>query len=829
MKKTLLFVAFLLLGFVGFGQNEMPYIIQYHTQNDTIYHNTHSVDGIHIDAFGHELMHESETEWSSLLELDTVYVYRDKFKKLIGDIGDWDEVLFSNEQICLYKEGGRDGIPYEFLSIYINDSIPQGYFLYTTFDEEGNPDFFNFNDSCFMKINRYYGEYYYDATVISSDMSFFNMDSVRMEEGLGKVHERYFNSVRATPAEEALARQNCVLGAASMALGIGGIVTGCMMLVPGVNVAVGATIAIAGAATYLSGALLATHAMDQLISDGTHTEGFEEASEITGMLGSSTSMASFLSNLFMTGFSQYLGQSLLHEEANWPYELAERLRNMELTATGRAALLDSENHTVRLFGSIREKLNPNDRFGILVTRDPDAKHIEYCQMLESSYPLGEFYCDFAGLEPLEGYYYRSYYYATELVGYESLSPWFVSEKKSFKMPGVVTMEHEQGSGSSNSFWLHGAFQDVANQNTHTVGFCYSYTNVTPTYGDETMEQTVYENGEFTGHLFLNSEYNCCYYRAYAFIAGEIAYGEVRQIGVAVTTYEVENITSTTATGGGEVTDDGSSPVTERGICWSTSTNPTVNGNHAANGSGTGSFTVSMNNLTAGTTYHVRAYAMVGGEPVYGNEVSFRTDEPQGDWVDLGLPSGLLWATRNVGASSPEGYGDYFAWAETQPKSWYDWDNYTYSCHDDYYPDLTKYCNDSDYGCNGYTDNLTILQAGDDAATANWGNGCRTPTLEEWEELIDHCTSVWTTQNGVYGRRFTGPNGNTLFLPAAGYRRDDNLDYAGSGGYYWSSSLYTGRPNRAWYCLFTSGYSSMDSYYGRDHGHSVRAVRSARQK
>lgn len=204
-------------------------------------------------------------------------------------------------------------------------------------------------------------------------------------------------------------------------------------------------------------------------------------------------------------------------------------------------------------------------------------------------------------------------------------------------------------------------------------------------------------------------------------------------------------------------------------------------------------------------------------------------EEEHNWVDLGLPSGLLWAVRNVGASSPEDYGDYFAWAEIQPKSYYDWDNYTYSCHDDYYYDLTKYCNRSEFGCNGYTDNLTILQAGDDAATANWGNGCRTPTDGEWEELLNHCTSVWTTQNGVYGRRFTGPNGNTLFLPAAGYRRDDNLDYAGSGGYYWSSSLYTGRPNRAWYCLFTSGYSSMDSYYGRDHGHSVRAVRSARQK
>ena len=202
-------------------------------------------------------------------------------------------------------------------------------------------------------------------------------------------------------------------------------------------------------------------------------------------------------------------------------------------------------------------------------------------------------------------------------------------------------------------------------------------------------------------------------------------------------------------------------------------------------------------------------------------------EEEHNWVDLGLPSGLLWTTRNVGASSPEDYGDYFAWAETQPKSYYDWSTYTYTCGD--WDDVTKYCNDSYFGCNGYTDNLTILQAGDDAATANWGSGWRTPTTGEWEELLSHCTSVWTTQNGVYGRRFTGPNGNTLFLPAAGYRWCGNLYIAGSVGYYWSSSLNTDYPNNAWYCNFYSGYCNMYGYGYRSYGHSVRAVRSARQK
>ena len=192
-----------------------------------------------------------------------------------------------------------------------------------------------------------------------------------------------------------------------------------------------------------------------------------------------------------------------------------------------------------------------------------------------------------------------------------------------------------------------------------------------------------------------------------------------------------------------------------------------------------------------------------------------------DWVDLGLPSGLLWATRNVGATSPEDYGDYYAWGETTPKSVYDWPTYIY-CNG-YFNQLTKYCSNSDYGYNGFIDNLTILQPGDDAATANYGG--RTPTKEEWEELINNTTVTWTTQNGVNGRLFTGTNGNSLFLPAAGFRWESSLNDAGSYGYYWSSSLGTDLPISAWLFYFHSGGQYV-YYSNRFDGHSVRAVRSA---
>ena len=198
------------------------------------------------------------------------------------------------------------------------------------------------------------------------------------------------------------------------------------------------------------------------------------------------------------------------------------------------------------------------------------------------------------------------------------------------------------------------------------------------------------------------------------------------------------------------------------------------------------------------------------------------EEVDKDWVDLGLPSGLLWATRNVGATSPEDYGDYFAWGETSPKEVYNWDTYRY-CNGDY-DQLTKYCSKSSFGYNGFTDNLTILQPGDDAATANYGG--RTPTKEEWQELLNNTTVSWTTLNGVNGRLFTASNGNSLFLPAAGYRWVSSLYDAGSDGDYWSSSLYTDDPVYAWYFYVGSGDQDMSSS-GRDNGHSVRAVRSAR--
>jgi hypothetical protein len=300
----------------------------------------------------------------------------------------------------------------------------------------------------------------------------------------------------------------------------------------------------------------------------------------------------------------------------------------------------------------------------------------------------------------------------------------------------------------------------------------------------------------------------------------------------VETNSAFNITNTSAILAGNVTNDWGDSITSRGFLYGTSSSNLSN--RVVCGLGTGSFTKTLTGLAASTTYYYKAYATNSIGTAYGEVRSFTTTSysaPTGHvngygYVDLGLPSGTKWATCNVGADSPIGYGDYFAWGETTVKSNYSWN--TYSWCNGSSSTLTKYCNDSEYGYNGFTDYLNILYASDDAATANWGSGWRMPTKEEFEELINNCTYTWTIENGVTGFLFKGPNRNSIFLPAAGCREGSDVGSVGSNGYYWSSSLYLGtgtlyssNPNYA-RCLYLLGDPYMGINY-RYYGYSVRPV------
>ena len=357
------------------------------------------------------------------------------------------------------------------------------------------------------------------------------------------------------------------------------------------------------------------------------------------------------------------------------------------------------------------------------------------------------------------------------------------------------------------------------------GVCWS-TSPNPTINDN-ITTNGNGTGTFTSDL-VNLTANTTYYvRAYANNSAGTGYGneisftteeeEAELTPPTVITSEVIDITETTAVSGGNVTDDGGATVTARGICWSISQDPTIDDNDGmtTDGNGTGTFTSNLVNLTANTTYYVRAYATNEKGTSYGDEMSFTTEEedeegcePDGEiagyyYVDLGLPSGVKWATCNVGASSPEDYGDYFAWGETSPKAEYTWEN-----------SVTFGDQMSDISGNAQYD----------AATANWGGSWRMPTNDEMQELVDHCEWEWTEVNGVNGSRVIGPNGSCIFLPAAGARGGSSLYDDGDHGYYWSSTPDDGGDdNSAFYLGFDNGYGLVFWYGNRYDGMTVRPI------
>lgn len=194
-------------------------------------------------------------------------------------------------------------------------------------------------------------------------------------------------------------------------------------------------------------------------------------------------------------------------------------------------------------------------------------------------------------------------------------------------------------------------------------------------------------------------------------------------------------------------------------------------------------------------------------------------------VDLGLPSGTMWANMNVGAEHPEDYGLFFAWGETTGYGTDTSDGYTFDwagykwCAGSYF-DIVKYCTKRDYGIK---DDKIVLELDDDAAHVNWGGDWRMPTYEEMKELLDYTTNEPTTLNGVDGIKFTSNvNGNSIFLPVAGYRENNNLFYSGFKGYYWTSTLVEGSPKWA-YALFTNKLGSECYGYYRTNGQSIRPV------
>ena len=295
---------------------------------------------------------------------------------------------------------------------------------------------------------------------------------------------------------------------------------------------------------------------------------------------------------------------------------------------------------------------------------------------------------------------------------------------------------------------------------------------------------------------------------------------------SVETVEVRGVTSNSAEVVCNVSEDGGAEVTSRGVCWGEGENPVIEtASSMGAGSGIGNYECEIKGLNSNATYYVRAYATNSAGISYGEVISFKTsfgggndnggDDDSGDnnfdtdgeisghgYVDLGLPSGVKWATCNVGAETPTGFGDYFAWGETSPKAEYTWENSV-----TYGEQMSDISGNAQY----------------DAATANWGGSWRMPTREQMQELVDHCEWEWTQVNGVYGSKVTGPNGSCIFLPAAGGRYGSSLGYDGSYGFCWSSTPYDDYYGNYAYGLgFLDGSEYVSSYY-RYNGLTVRPL------
>lgn len=269
------------------------------------------------------------------------------------------------------------------------------------------------------------------------------------------------------------------------------------------------------------------------------------------------------------------------------------------------------------------------------------------------------------------------------------------------------------------------------------------------------------------------------------------------------------------------------------VCWGTDVHGFIywekgdaaNTTQIVNAKDDGEYFSTTIDLKPECNYIVQAMCNLSETPWFGNKIEFTTSTSSSEvdgtheYVDLGLPSGTLWATCNVGANSPEEAGGYYAWGEKEEKSYYSWDNYILS--DEHGLSFYKYCTDKN---RGTVDNKTTLELDDDVAYVKLGKNWRMPNGEEIDELLKSCSWEWESRNGVYGQKITGPNGNSIFMPATGFHSSGPIS-VGSCGCYWSSSLNK-EDNKCAISLFFDSGNDFNSQFAMDwrrYGFSVRPI------
>ena len=312
------------------------------------------------------------------------------------------------------------------------------------------------------------------------------------------------------------------------------------------------------------------------------------------------------------------------------------------------------------------------------------------------------------------------------------------------------------------------------------------------FGNYFKQYKIAKDGIVSLDLFLSDE-DILYARLLNAEGNLISQAVIRSI-IEVTTSEVSNITTNSAVCSGSYNSTYEEGVYEKGICWGLYPySADVNNNKIVANSDSENFSCTITDLYSYTTYYVRAYIKTFDDVIYGEEISFTTEkiEHQSDgningyeYVDLGLPSGLKWATCNVGASYVEDIGNYYAWGEVEEKKRYNIENSI--TFDKPMPDISG----------------NIIY---DAATANCGATWRIPTKKEILELVTFCESECIKCNGVWGTKFIGPNKKSIFLPYTGYKYQNNIDChwnQGGCGFYWCSTPYTDEKS----CIIITEYA-----------------------
>lgn len=631
------------------------------------------------------------------------------FTSIKSDLNDFDELIYSEDlNDVIFIKNQDNGLPESIL--ILPDNQNGEHFGVFKFDEHGMPTVMNLSGITALVSN--ISGNTFDLTLINNDDAVYVLN--KLDAGIDLEH--YWQSVavqtksqytQSSTQNAANLINHAVGGVTMFAAGVGLIAAGCVMLIPGVNVVAGASLAIAVPAllSFTSAALTTTRATDLFISDGSHTEGFDT---IAGILGDVQKLPligadkrEILDQIINREYDASV-DALLYVEAS-DVELIERAQRFVDTnlTTGYADVDNFSKNYVTLKGVVSHLMDINDTVGIYISEVSGSDIIKEEQKSKPN-QYGVFECTFSDLTPLKQYFYRAYYESSVL------KRSFIASERSFIVPGVQTGSFTKLNDGEYSFTGKAAWDNLDKDKKHVAGICYSTSNNNPTISDNSVETILEVDGEYNLQITVEEKANI-FYRAFAKINGDIVYGETKSISKE-----------------------------------------------------------SNNNK----------------------------------WVDLGLPSGILWAAYNVGASSPEESGGYYAWGETEEKVGYNQETY-----------------------HTYISEICISGSANDVATVKWGDGARMPTIEDLKELKANCDVEYSDYNGIRGCYFIGPNENSIFIPYSGLKVNPTKTSDVYKGYIWSGTR-EGKMQADAYAMILSDDSIVISSSGSTHftGIPVRPVK-----